>query len=824
MPKTPNAADVSTYGPPLDPIAPLRVALRGHYEIEREIGQGAYATVYLARDLKHERKVAIKVLNADPTSDTGELRFIREIRMLAGLQHPNILPLHDSGYVEATLYYVTPYVAGETLRQRIDREKQLPIDVACNIAKDSADALAHAHAQGIIHRDIKPENILLSAGHPILADFGIARVIDLAGVRQLTRTGTGSPGTPAYMSPEQLMGDRELDGRSDTYSLGCVLFEMLTGKPPFRSKEGFVKRFTEGAPSAVALRRDLPLSIDDVIAKALARSPSDRYQTAQDFVTALNSDPAFSSVGSHEPVGSSQPGLSAPAPSAARPLPKRKVQLARQGSLRWLAAAALLVALFAFLMRGFPSKWWDEHFGAGSGAIKSIAVLPLSGTSDSTEEYFGDGMTEQLIVNLSAVPGLTVASRTSAFTFKDRKNVSAADIGRALHVDNILEGSVRRAGDRLRVFVQLTNAADGKGLWSETFEARNADVFAMQDSIANAILYKLRVRLAGDAPRQISHPGTSDPAAYDLYLRARHEFSKFEEGPLRESIKLYNQAIERDPRYPQAWAGIAESWLFLADDYVAPRIAYPAAKQAAEQALAFDSTLADAHAARGTALYSYEWNFAEGRRETNTALARNPHLFLAQLALHGLLLATGKPDSALAVLKASQMSEPLSVLNALVLGRFYGIVGRPQESIDEYQRAIELAPQVTPIAKVAIGDALIAQGRNEEADSVLAQARKLLGPDLEFMLASSEAARGHRAEALRLLKKFEALSGVTYVRPELIAAVYVRLGDRDNAFAWLDKAYQARSPYLLALKVDRQWAPIRNDPRFARLVREVGLP
>ena len=287
-PQPHNAADPSPMAPPLDPIASLRAALRGHYEIEREIGQGAFATVYLARDLKHERKVALKVLHADPTSETGELRFIREIRLLARLQHPNILPLHDSGHVESLLYYVMPYVSGDTLRDRIDRERQLAPDVSCNIARDVADALAYAHGQGIIHRDIKPENILLSAGHPVLADFGIARAIGLAGVRQLTRTGMGSPGTPAYMSPEQLMGDKELDGRSDTYSLGCVLYEMLTGRPPFTGKEGFVKRFTEPPPKVSSVRKDLPEWMDDVVSTALARSPNDRYQAAQDLANALN--------------------------------------------------------------------------------------------------------------------------------------------------------------------------------------------------------------------------------------------------------------------------------------------------------------------------------------------------------------------------------------------------------------------------------------------------------------------------------------------------------------------------------------------------------
>ena len=273
--------------PPLDPIASLRTALRAHYDIEREIGQGAFATVYLARDLKHERKVALKVLNADPTSETGELRFVREIRTLARLQHPNILPLHDSGHVEALLYYVMPYVSGDTLRDRIDREKQMSVGTSCSIARDVADALAYAHGQGVIHRDIKPENILLSTGHPILADFGIARAINLAGVRQLTRTGAGSPGTPAYMSPEQLLGDQEIDGRSDIYSLGCVLFEMLTGKPPFAGKEGFVKRFTEPPPAASSMRKDLPEWLDQVVACALQRDPQDRYATAKEFFAAL---------------------------------------------------------------------------------------------------------------------------------------------------------------------------------------------------------------------------------------------------------------------------------------------------------------------------------------------------------------------------------------------------------------------------------------------------------------------------------------------------------------------------------------------------------
>jgi serine/threonine protein kinase len=407
----PNTADPSIIGIPLDPIAPLRVALRGHYEIEREIGQGAYATVYVARDLKHERKVAVKVLHADPTSELGELRFIREIRLLARLQHPNILPLHDSGHVEALLYYVMPYVSGETLRDRMDREKQLPCDAACKIARDVADALAYAHAQGIIHRDIKPENILLSAGHPILADFGIARAIDLAGVRQLTHTGMGSPGTPAYMSPEQLMGDKELDGRSDTYSLGCVLFEMLTGKPPFSGKEGFVKRFTESPPSPSTVRKDLPAWMDNVVATALARRPSDRYQTAQEFVTALTvADKAAgeprdiaNDVRLASPTRQIAPERSSVVRDPAKPTWVARLRQRRKSVA--IAAAGLLLAAAAMERNRIPSL--RNAFAASEVDSTRVALLPFAGSAPQRER---DRISNGLYTTLSEWRGLPLVS------------------------------------------------------------------------------------------------------------------------------------------------------------------------------------------------------------------------------------------------------------------------------------------------------------------------------------------------------------------------------------------------------------------------------
>ncbi len=510
-PQPHNAADASSMAPPLDPIASLRAALRGHYDIEREIGQGAFATVYLARDLKHERKVALKVLHADPTSETGELRFIREIRLLARLQHPNILPLHDSGHVEALLYYVMPYVSGETLRDRIARERRLSPETACSIARDAADALAHAHAQGVIHRDIKPENILLSAGHPILADFGIARVIDLAGVRQLTRPGTDSPGTPAYMSPEQLIGDQELDGRSDTYSLGCVLFEMLTGKPPFAGKEGFVKRFTEPAPSVLTLRPELAPWMDAAVQRALARDPADRYQTAGEFVAALRppgGSGAFRSKTSEESRGEASATTGGPQPSAVRtvsapakyhatppsiehPEVSGRVEVdgvSEQQRVNTTAAHAmnsprlkalilllgLAVAAAGALFALARSEKVPRVFGAAPLDSSRLVILPFRGDKTAASDF-----THNLSDAWNDWQDLRVPADVEMAEFLPASGVpssigEAREIARKLRAQRFVWGEVAKRGSATQARLELYDAADKNGLNPRTVVLHDA--------------------------------------------------------------------------------------------------------------------------------------------------------------------------------------------------------------------------------------------------------------------------------------------------------------------------------------------------------------
>ena len=579
--------------PPLDPIGALRTALRGHYDIEREIGQGAFATVYLAQDLKHERKVALKVLLADPTSDTGELRFIREIRVLARLQHPNILPLHDSGHVDALLYYVMPYVAGETLRDRINRERQLEVSAAFRIAREAADALAYAHGQGIIHRDIKPENILLSAGHPMLADFGIARAIDLAGVRQLTRTGSGSPGTPAYMSPEQLMGDRELDGRSDIYSLGCVLYEMLAGRPPFTGKEGFVKRFTETAPTVSSVRRDVPPWVDRVVGTALERAQNDRYQTAYEFATELarrsgvrekfapytNVTPAAAAppvaapLADPERVAALNPReakrAAREAARAASALRARSIvdqnapvatpdehpawstRVTRRRAVMAAIGAVVLLAAFA-TARSRISGLRGSFFGSEVDSTK-IALVPFGGTASRTDR---DRVVNRMYAALTEWRGLNIASdqdvNDAGSSSPPRSTRDAANLAKSVGAASFLWGQLN-SDDPSHVRVELFDVSSSLPRKSISLPA-NADSSALRVAVRELLKVPNRPAAAdGGDGRTTSYP------AWSAYGRGHIALSN---GDFAGAEKLFRDAVRADRDFGPArlWLAQTLSW------------------------------------------------------------------------------------------------------------------------------------------------------------------------------------------------------------------------------------------------------------------------
>jgi tRNA A-37 threonylcarbamoyl transferase component Bud32/tetratricopeptide (TPR) repeat protein len=543
-----TSAESTPLAPPLDPIASLRDALRGHYEIERELGQGAFATVYLARDLKHERKVAIKVLHVDPNSEMGELRFVREIRMLARLQHPNILPLHDSGHVENLLYYVMPYVSGETLRDRLRAERQLPWETACNITREVADALTYAHAQGIIHRDIKPENILLSAGHPMLADFGIARAIDVAGVKQLTRTGMGSPGTPAYMSPEQLLGIGEVDARSDVYSLGCVLFEMLTGRLPFPGDEGLVNRFTDPAPTPTSICDGLPAWIDSVTERALARSPSERFQTAQDLVDAI---PAA------QPTVSGWRTVSRTARGAVRDRSAAKLREWMRTHL--LLAVALAVVVAAILGVSAFSAWSSVRGGVVSRPDSArIAVFPML-TESAPDNGLAARVTDRLYEafghwdDLTLVSDAQVSDAVSQAGHAPRTLADAAKVARDLGAGSFVWGRVVHAGDVPRARVELYNLRSPTTSVREVFLDGDTPESYLRASAALLIRSEVPTRAIG------AEHSTRIFAALTAYDRGHARLADWQ---LLPAESAFAEAVKLDPQFPQArlWLGQLREW------------------------------------------------------------------------------------------------------------------------------------------------------------------------------------------------------------------------------------------------------------------------
>ncbi len=744
--------------------------------------------MYLARDCRHERQVALKVLNADPDSDSGELRFIREIRLLARLQHPHILPLHDSGHVGAQLYYVMPYVSGETLRARMSRERQLPVDAAVRIAAEVADALAYAHGQGVIHRDIKPENILISGGHAVVADFGIARAIDVGGVQQLTRTGMGGPGTPAYMSPEQLMGDRQLDGRTDTYSLGCVLYEMLTGRAPFAGKEGFVKRFTEDPPQASGVRKEVPAWLDAVMMRALARDPGERYASAEDLVRALSQ-------------------RSPEAPVASGSTARSQATSSRQDQVRY---------------RSGP---YTTTGRVRETDMPSIGVLPFANMSaDADNEYFSDGITEEILNALSRIPTIKVAARTSSFALKG-KPLSIGEIGQLLNVRTVLEGSVRRIGQQVRISVQLVSAADGYHIWSERYDRELKDVFEIQDEIARSIVDRLKVKLTAAQGEALAMRHTENVEAYELYLRGRHCWYRWNiPGMTQKAMLYFEQALARDPEYALAYHGLSDGYsipgLYA---MLPPSIVIPKALAAATKAVELAPELAEARTSLGLVqLLSWDWKAAAD--SYRHAIDLNPRYALAHTYQAWLLSTVGRQREAAAAAALGQELDPLSPatngIAALVSyhGRQY------DQAISECEKTLERDP-ASFLGLLGISLSYSAKGMHKEAIGH-AERGLSLSPEVNFLralLGAVLAMAGEQQRAREVLEELLARAQRSYVGPTLIAWIYSNLNEPDLAFEWLDKACEERACTLgLGIRFPLYDA-ISGDPRFGKLLECLGL-
>ncbi len=679
----------------------LNSALTSRYKLERELGRGGMATVYLAEDLRHDRRVALKVLHPELSSSLGPDRFLREIKLAARLNHPHIVPLYDSGEAAGFLFYVMPVVEGESLRDRLLRDGQIPVDEALQLTRGIASALDYAHRNNIVHRDIKPENVMLQEGEAMVMDFGIAKAVSVASGDTLTQTGM-MVGTPAYVSPEQAAGDTVVDGRSDQYSLACVLYEMISGRKPFTGSSAqavLSKRFTEPVPSIRAVYSTASEEVETALRKALSKEATERFGTTMEFARAL--------VAHH---------LSTPDGSPLTP-------------------------------------------GAAGGA-RSIAVLPFSNLSSDPEgESFADGMAEEIINALSKIKALKVSSRTSSFTFKN-KNEDIREIGRKLQVGTVLEGSVRKSGKRLRLTAQLVNATDNSQLWAERYDRELEDVFAIQDEIASSIVAALRVVLTEDEKRAIEQVPTANLEAYEVYLRGRQFFHQHRRKNHEFARQMFERAIELDPGYALAHAGIADCCSFLYQYFDATPANLARAESASRRAVELAPGLAEAHASRGLAL-SLSRGFDEAEKEFQTAMRLDPKSFEAAYFYARACAAQGKAEEATKWYERAVAVRPDDFATLTLLADTYRGLGRDEDCIkaarrgyDAARKHLELNPDNPRALYMGAAD-LTYLGESEKSRdwNRRALAMEPDDPSVLYNIACNFAQEGQAAEAVAALEK-----------------------------------------------------------------------
>jgi eukaryotic-like serine/threonine-protein kinase len=795
----------------------LQSALGDAYTIERELGGGGMSHVFLATERRLDRQVVIKLLPPDVAGGVSLDRFHREIQLVAKLQNPHIVPVISAGEADGVPFFTMPFVEGRSLRDLLNTGTKVSVTEGANILRDVAMALAYAHERGIVHRDIKPDNVLISGGAAVVTDFGVAKAISSA------RAGTSAPGgsltqigfslgTPLYMAPEQAAADPSTDHRADIYSFGIMAYELFAGVPPFAGRSPaalLAAQMTETPPLLSAARPDAPVPLVELVRRCLEKEPAKRPQSAAEVVQAL--DQAL--------VASGQPALGAAALSP--PKANRTILAIAFGALFVIAATAGLVL----------SRRVGRNAASTADSPRSVAVLPLDnvGGSDS-DRYFSEGITDELTSALGKVPGLRVASRTSVFALRS-KGMDAQQIAKTLKVSSLLEGTIRRSGERLRVTAQLTNASDGLALWSDTYERQMKDVFQVQDDIAGSIAGALRVALApapgskrglasGTVPA-----GTEDLVAYDLYLRGRYFWHQRGNDALHRAADYFGQAIDRDPTFARAYAGLADALGLLPIYGTTPAdSAFPLARKAAEKALSLDSTLAEAHTTLGLILKSTgEWEPAAAELRRGIALDSNyatGHQWYAEV-----LIITGRVTEAVKELERARDLEPLSPVINAELGYTLGLAGRYQEGMLAGQRAVELDSTLwighafLAFTHLFAGDAPAAVSGFRNAVRLGAGIDPLVG-GLAYALAKS----GQADSARRLIAPVEVRAKAKGGSPIALAMAYTGLGDGDTALAWLDRAARAKDPWAYAMSINAPiFDAIRSDPRFAEAAKTMKL-
>jgi eukaryotic-like serine/threonine-protein kinase len=771
------------------------------YRIIEAVGRGGTAVVYRARDLKHDRDVALKVLHPELTHSMSVDRFVREIGIAAKLTHPNILPLYDSGDADGFFYYVMPFIEGESLRRRLERDGPLPVRDAVAIGRAAAAALDCAHCRGIVHRDIKPENILLVGDLPLVADFGIARVLEPGSDARMTATGM-IVGTPAYMSPEQAGGD-PVDHRSDLFSLGCVLYEMLAGEPPYQGRTphaAIASRLTQEAPDVRKTRAGVPELLADVVAATLTRSPDDRVQTAAELRDLLDAV---------EPEAATLSG-----PLLGR---TRRTSAFRRRALRRrlvLAGGAIAVAAAGWI--GAQVLTGGSTLGRGQ-RIQTLAVLPLVNLSgDVQQEYVADGLTDALINDLSRLRGVNVISRTSVMQYK-LMSKPIREIARELNADVIVEGAITRDGDRILITAGLVRGRDEHSLWRESYTGRVDELFTLQRQVGTAVAREIGARITPAAAQLVVKPESQEH-----YLRGSYYAAQWR---LDEALVALQRAVEVDPVNASAYAALARVHYFRSMfGEVAPLEAFSQMRRAAAAALAQDPELGEAYGLLALVNTHFDYDWAAAEENFIRALSFSPSNAQVHHDYAHFLLAMGRGAESVAASARAVQLDPANPMLTSCLGWHSLFDHRFGESLHHAAAAQQMMPSFW--GQIVQGWALAGMGEAGDAVESMRDAVSL-APELAFARAAlghALARDGETDEARQLLEELLAEARQGYVSAYDIALVYAGLGDRQEAFEWLAKAIAERSTFVVHLAWDARLEPLRDDQRFADLVQRLGIP
>ena len=780
------------------------------YEIIEELGKGGMGKVYRVEDKKIKEEVALKLIKPEIASDKKTIeRFSNELKIARKIAHRNVCRMYDLGEEKGTHYITMEYVPGEDLKRLIRKVGQFHTAKTVSIAKQVCEGLAEAHRLGVVHRDLKPQNIMIDKdGNARIMDFGIARSVGGKGI-----TGAGVMiGTPEYMSPEQAEV-KEVDQRSDIYSIGVILYEMTTGQLPFVGDTPLavaMKHKGEAPQDPRELNPQIPEDLNHLILKCLEKDKERRYQSPEELLSELTKI---------------EKGI----PTTERIVPKRKPTTSKEIAVSFilkklLIPASVIIALITagvIVFKILPQK----EAGPLQSGKRSIAVLPFEDLSpQKDQEYLCDGMAETLINALNNIEDLQVIPRTSAFPFKG-KELDVREIGRKLNVDSILEGSMQKSGKRLRITARLISVEEGYPLWSEQYNREEEDVFAIQDEISMAIVDKLRIKLAGKEKTLLAKRYTEDLEAYNLYLKGRHFWSKTTPESLNEGIEYFQKAIDKDPTYALPYAGIADCYIILGLFYIAPKEAYPRAKETAERALEMDEGLAGAHASLGLVKMLYDWDWPAAEREFKRAIELDPNYATAHLWYSLYLTTMGMHDDSIIEAKRAQELDPISPITTWLLGTVFYYARQYDQAIEECQKALEIDPS-NFMTHVLLSMAYIEKGAYNEAIAQLQKGMDISEKDSQpqiMRLIITYVVSGKTDELKRLFEELSKGSRQDYFSPYFIASLYLNFGQIDKTFEWLERAYEEHDHWIIALKVDPKFDNLRSEPRFTALLKKVGL-